>query len=67
VSVCVPNTFTKSWLEKKYHLEIVKTLERVTGKPVKKVEILQNRMQKANTFRRGKISPRKPANGTNKP
>lgn len=38
VNVCVPNTFTKSWLEKKYHLDIVKSLERVTGKPVKKVE-----------------------------
>ncbi|HBU06573.1 MAG TPA: chromosomal replication initiator protein DnaA [Candidatus Magasanikbacteria bacterium] len=38
VIICVPNTFTKSWLEKKYHPEIIKILERVTGKPVKKVE-----------------------------
>lgn len=38
VVICVPNTFTKSWLEKKYNSEIVKILERVTGKPVKKVE-----------------------------
>ena len=38
IVVCVPNTFTKSWLEKKYHADIVKSLERVTGKPVKKVE-----------------------------
>lgn len=38
VTVCVPNTFTKSWLEKKYHTDIVKSLERVTGKPVKRVE-----------------------------
>ncbi len=38
VVVCVPNNFTKSWLEKKYHSDIVKSLERVTGKPVKKVE-----------------------------
>lgn len=38
VMVCVPNTFTKSWLEKKYHSELVKSLERVTGKPVKRVE-----------------------------
>lgn len=38
VIVCVPNTFTKSWLEKKYNPDIVKTLERVTGKPVKKIE-----------------------------
>jgi len=38
VVVCVPNAFTKSWLEKKYHSDISKTLERVTGKPVKKVD-----------------------------
>lgn len=38
VFICVPNTFTKSWLEKKFHSLIVKSLERVTGKPVKKVE-----------------------------
>lgn len=38
VVVCVPNTFTKSWLEKKYHPDIIKILERVTGKPVKRVE-----------------------------
>lgn len=38
VVVCVPNAFTKSWLEKKYHSTIVKILERVTGKPVKKIE-----------------------------
>ncbi len=38
VVICVPNAFTKSWLEKKYHSSIVKTIERVTCKPVKKVE-----------------------------
>ncbi|MBT4941843.1 MAG: chromosomal replication initiator protein DnaA [Candidatus Magasanikbacteria bacterium] len=38
ILVCVPNTFTKSWLEKKYHTDLVKTIERVTGKPVKRVE-----------------------------
>ncbi len=37
-TVCVPNTFAKSWLEKKYHSDLVKSLERVTGKPIKKVE-----------------------------
>lgn len=36
--VCVPNTFTKSWLEKKYHSDLVKTIERVTGKAVKRIE-----------------------------
>jgi len=38
VVVCVPNTFTKSWLEKKYHSDITKAMERITGKPVKKIE-----------------------------
>lgn len=38
VIVCVPNAFTKAWLEKKYHQPIIKSLERVTGKPVKKME-----------------------------
>jgi chromosomal replication initiator protein len=38
VLICVPNTFTKSWLEKKYHSDVVKSLERITGKPVKKVQ-----------------------------
>ncbi|MBI2436566.1 MAG: chromosomal replication initiator protein DnaA [Candidatus Magasanikbacteria bacterium] len=38
VIICVPNTFTKSWLEKKYHSKIVQVLERITGKGVKKIE-----------------------------
>ncbi len=36
--VCVPNTFTKSWLEKKYNSDLIKTIERVTGKPVKRID-----------------------------
>lgn len=38
VVVAVPNTFTKSWLEKKYHSDLVKTMEKVTGKPIKRVD-----------------------------
>ena len=37
VVVCVPNTFTKAWLEKKYHDEIVKALESVIDKKVKSI------------------------------
>ncbi|PJA90080.1 MAG: chromosomal replication initiator protein DnaA [Candidatus Magasanikbacteria bacterium CG_4_9_14_3_um_filter_32_9] len=37
VEVCVPNQFTKSWLEKKYHSELVRLLEKVTQKPIRKV------------------------------
>jgi chromosomal replication initiator protein len=38
VLLCVPNAFTKAWLEKKYHADIVRSLERITGKPIKKLE-----------------------------
>ena len=38
VLICVPNAFTKAWLEKKYHQEVIKSLERVSGKPIKKLE-----------------------------
>lgn len=38
VIVCVPNAFTRVWLEKKYHQTIIKSLERITGKPLKKLE-----------------------------
>ncbi len=37
VIVCVPNTFTKAWLEKKYHAKILKTLEKVSGTPIQKI------------------------------
>jgi len=38
VIVCVPNMFTKAWIEKKYHSFIIKSLERITSKPIKKLE-----------------------------
>jgi len=38
IMVCVPNAFTKSWLEKKYHSDIIKAIERITNKPIKKIE-----------------------------
>ncbi len=38
VILCVPNAFTRAWLEKKYHQIIIKSLERITGKPIKKIE-----------------------------
>lgn len=37
VVVCVPQDFTKSWFEKKFHSDVVKSLERITGKPIRKV------------------------------
>lgn len=38
VTICVPSTFYQTWLAKKYHQIIIKSLERVTGKPIKKLE-----------------------------
>lgn len=38
VLICVPNAFTKAWLEKKYHQQIVKSLERISAKAIKKLE-----------------------------
>lgn len=37
VVVCVPNTFTKTWLENKYHKEIAEALENVTGTKIKEI------------------------------
>ncbi len=38
VLLVVPNAFTKAWLEKKYHQTIIKSLERISGKPIRKLE-----------------------------
>jgi len=37
VIICVPNTFTKAWLEKKYHIEICNALKNITNKKPEKV------------------------------
>ena len=37
VIVCVPNTFTKAWLEKKYHDAVVRALRNVTNNAVRDV------------------------------
>lgn len=37
VTICVPNSFIKSWLEKKYHNDIVKLLEQTSGEQIKNV------------------------------
>lgn len=36
-AVCVPNTFTKAWLEKKYNEAIVKALRNASGLPIREV------------------------------
>jgi len=38
IVICVPNMFTKAWIEKKYHSFLIKSLERITSKPIKKME-----------------------------
>lgn len=46
VVVVVPNTFTQTWLEKKYHVNILKTLKKLTNNEIKevlyKVEAIKN-------------------------
>ncbi len=50
VSISVPNTFTKAWLEKKYHHSILKSLQNFIGPHIKeviyKVEIVKPQTQK---------------------
>jgi chromosomal replication initiator protein len=38
VVVCVPNTFTKAWLEKKYHDSVIKSLRNVMNTNVRDVQ-----------------------------
>jgi len=37
IIISVPNTFTKAWLEKKYHEDIIKALEKVIQKEIKEI------------------------------
>ena len=37
IVVCVPNTFTKAWLENKYHAEIANAFKNVTGEKIKEI------------------------------
>lgn len=37
VIICVPNTFTKAWLEKKYHKEISNAFKNVGSKEIKEI------------------------------
>ncbi len=64
VTVCVPNAFTKSWLEKKYHTTIVKILERVTGKPVKKIDYTVENVRNIKEQECSPGSPEMPKNTT---
>jgi chromosomal replication initiator protein len=37
VIICVPNTFTKAWLEKKYHSAILKALQKITNSRINNI------------------------------
>lgn len=37
VTICVPNTFTKAWLEKKYHTVILKALQHSSNQLIRKI------------------------------
>lgn len=43
VAICVPNNFHQTYIKNKYHSDVVKSLERITGKPIKRLEyVIQN-------------------------
>jgi chromosomal replication initiator protein len=49
VIVATPNAFTKAWLEKKYHPQILKALNNITNNDIKKVEyIVEARVSQKN-------------------
>ncbi len=54
VVIGVPNAFTKSWLENKYHQEILKSLQNATGNQIKNVIYKVETKPKTNTL--GKMS-----------
>ncbi len=58
VVICVPNAFYQTWLAKKYHQMIVKSLERVTSKPIKKLEYKIGNIK--NHFQETQLSDEKP-------
>ena len=37
IVIGVPNTFTQTWLEKKYHKDILSTLQNLTDNKIKKI------------------------------
>ncbi|MFA6322181.1 MAG: chromosomal replication initiator protein DnaA [Candidatus Buchananbacteria bacterium] len=37
IIIAVPNTFTKAWLEKKYHAAILKALQKITGNRIRSI------------------------------
>ncbi len=53
VLISVPNTFTKAWLEKKYHQSILKSLQNFVGPQIKevvyRVEMVKPQTQKMET------------------
>lgn len=70
VIVGVPNTFTKAWLENKYHQSILKTLQKIVGPQIKevvyRVELVKPQTQKATivTSAAPAASPKPAAAGT---
>jgi chromosomal replication initiator protein len=57
VIVCVPNTFTKAWLEKKYHDSVLKALRNVTGNAVREIHY---KVEVRNTTQIPSFSPDSP-------
>jgi len=64
VVVCVPNTFTKTWLEKKYHKEIATAIENIINSKIKeiiyKVETKKESINATEMIEKARIIENKP-------
>jgi chromosomal replication initiator protein len=49
VVICVPNTFTKAWLEKKYHQKIAEALQSISNKKINEI-FYKVEIKKQNNF-----------------
>lgn len=62
VVIGVPNAFTKTWLENKYHSQIIKALQNITDQKVKEVvyKVFSNQKKIAQIVNQEIISPSSP-------
>ena len=71
IIVGVPNAFTKSWLEKKYHVMILKALRNVSTAPIKeviyKMEISDKRLKSSHSLFTEEVLYTTPSSGSSSP
>ncbi len=71
IIVGVPNAFTKSWLEKKYHVMILKALRNVSTAPIKeviyKMELSDQRLKSSHSLFTEEVLYTTPSSGSSSP